>query len=60
MTHKSKNWKISQSKTMTKSKRPIKGDGEWRKHRNKPQKRYYWKRERQAQKRSTRGRSQDD
>jgi hypothetical protein len=33
---------------MTKTNRPIKGDSEWRKHRNKPQKRRYWKRERQA------------
>ena len=30
-----------------KTARPFKGDGEWRKHRNKSQKRYYWKRERQ-------------
>ena len=37
---------------MTKTKRPIKGDGEWRKHRNKWQKRRYWKRERRAHQRS--------
>ena len=37
---------------MTKTKRPLKGDGEWRKHRNKWQKRRYWKRERRAHQRS--------
>jgi hypothetical protein len=43
---------VARVKTMTKTNRPIKGDGEYRKHRNKHQKRYYWKRERQAYKRS--------
>ena len=33
---------------MSKTNRPIKGDGEWRKHRDKAQKRLYWKRERRA------------
>jgi hypothetical protein len=39
---------------MTKTNRPLKGDGEWRKHRNKWQKRRQWKRERRAYKDSAR------
>ena len=39
---------------MSKSNRPIKGDGVLRKHRDRQQKRNYWKRERQAHKRSIR------
>lgn len=35
---------------MSKSNRPIKGDGVLRKHRDRQQKRNYWKRERQAYK----------
>ncbi len=31
-----------------KTNRPLKGDGEWRKHRSKWLKRRYWKRERRA------------
>lgn len=37
--------------TNSKTRRPIKGDGEYRKHRNKHQSRYHWKRERTAVKR---------
>jgi hypothetical protein len=35
---------------MSKTNRPIKGDGVLRKHRDRQQKRNYWKRERQAYK----------
>jgi len=36
-----------------KTARPFKGDGEWRKHRDKFQKRFYWKRERQFHRKAT-------